>query len=274
MKLTHFALTGLFLLLAAGMYLTMKTDMDGRMEEMKADADRKYELLQKAIKEGQQQPALADAKEKVTSGLNEVKEKANAVAADLTAQAGEAANAVKDTVKGDPSVAEALNQVKDSVKGQADKVGAAVADAGKAVADAPPQLADSDAAKLLQQEQDLIANAGVAADRIADDTAAIAGAEPDAVRMTKLQTLVLNQPAIARIKENKEAAGFVVLDRGAAAGFRKGDNFAVRRGTAIIGRVTLTDTILDTEAVADVDPGKLVTGMVLQRGDELIKFNN
>jgi outer membrane lipopolysaccharide assembly protein LptE/RlpB len=74
MKLTHFALTGLFLLLAAGMYLTMKTDMDGRMEEMKADADRKYELLQKAIKEGQQQPAaLADAKEKVTTGLNEVK---------------------------------------------------------------------------------------------------------------------------------------------------------------------------------------------------------
>ena len=48
---------------------------------------------------------------------------------------------------------------------------------------------------------------------------------------------------------------------------------AVRRGTALIGRVTIGDTIEETRSVAEVIPRHLVKGMVLQKGDEIIKFD-
>ena len=76
--------------------------------------------------------------------------------------------------------------------------------------------------------------------------------------------------------ENANAAaneGFVILDRGLNANLAKGDAFAVRRGTALIGRVTIGETIEETRCVAEVIPRHLVKGMVLAKGDEIIKFD-
>jgi len=275
MKLTHFALTGLFLLIGAGIYLTMKTDMDGRMEEMRADNDRKFELLQKAIKEGQQ--AAQKPAAMVAEVTDSVQGKLEAAAGNAAAQVENAAArvskdvdaAVKDVLgKADPKATEALNNVKEAVGTGAGKAADAVANAAEkvvgTVAEAPADLASPDAA-MLEKEQDVLKETG------APNVEALPE-EPQGQKLTKLQSTVLNLPAIARIKKTEEAAGFVVLDRGQAANLAKGDSFAVRRGTAVIGRVTLTDTILENESVADVDSSKLVTGIVLQPGDELIDF--
>jgi hypothetical protein len=122
-----------------------------------------------------------------------------------------------------------------------------------------------------ERERDILNNSTPEAERTALETAGVPEAAPSGRRLTKTQQLVLAQPAIARISENKEDTGFVIIDRGTRAKLVKGDAFAVRRGTAIIGRVAIGDTIEDDMAVADIK--SVVTGMQLEIGDEIIKFD-
>ena len=93
--------------------------------------------------------------------------------------------------------------------------------------------------------------------------------------MTKEQELIMAQPSIAKVKDANPAAneGFVILDHGSNANLAPGDSFAVRRGTAIIGRVIIGQTVEVTQCVGEVLPQKLVAGMVVQKGDELIKYD-
>jgi hypothetical protein len=123
-----------------------------------------------------------------------------------------------------------------------------------------------------ERERDILNTSLPETDRAALETAAV----PDAgfaagKRLTKTQQIVLAQPAIARISQNKEDSGFVVIDRGKRANLVKGDAFAVRRGTAIIGRVIIGGTVEDEMAVADIT--SVVTGMTFEVGDEIIKFD-
>ena len=122
-----------------------------------------------------------------------------------------------------------------------------------------------------ERERDILNNSTPEAERTALETAGTPEAAPSGRRLTKTQQLVLAQPAVARISENKEDTGFVIIDRGTRAKLVKGDAFAVRRGTAIIGRVVIGDTIEDDMAVADIK--SVVTGMQLEVGDEIIKFD-
>ncbi len=272
MKITHFAVAGLFLLLAAGIYLTVQSDMDGRMaeqkaeyERMRAESDKKYEQLEKAIREQKAPAAAADA----STDIKEIARKKS-----------EAATAAAK--KGLANVKTALNQTDAGIE-PADTVDAndltgVPKSAVNDVTGEIPGPDETDEQRLLDKEQREVLNtSGVASERIALDNARVAGELPEisGTRMTTLQSQILAQPAIARVENANAAAneGFVILDRGLNANLEKGDAFAVRRGTALIGRVTIGETIEETRCVAEVIPRHLVKGMVLAEGDEIIKFD-
>jgi|GEM_PF-5328602 len=271
MKLTHFAVTGLVLLLVAAVYLMMQTDMDGRMAEMKADYDRKLELMEKARKESAPTPpALASAADAAAAKINEG-------AAAVKTAASKVAGKVNKQLPDDPAVGEALENVKATLKSRANELatngeetpGAVPAEPGDS-GDLPPEL-------LAKEQREILTNTGVDVERIGLEDAVIAGAAPAGKKLTNVQSLVLNQPSIARVKPNPnskiEQVDFVVLDKGSDVGLKTGDSLAVRRGTAIIGRVVIGDTVERDQCIANIVPEKLVTGMVLEAGDEIIKFD-
>lgn len=270
MKMTHFALAGLFLLLAAGIYLTVQSDMDGRMaqqqadfDRMRAESDKKLEQLEKAIREQKAPASVADASQAVDAGMPKAKKG--------TAKS----KTVTDPEYPDAAVGTALANVANSLQdGAGNLTGATRTETTIEVS----ETVDSDTERILAKEQrEVLNNSGVGTERIALDTAEVTGALPEdaTVRLTNLQSLIMAQPAIARVENANAAAneGFVILDRGLNANLAKGDAFAVRRGTALIGRVTVGDTIEETRCVAEVVAKKLVQGMVLQKGDEIIKFD-
>jgi hypothetical protein len=265
MKLTHFAVTGLVLLLAAGAYLVMQTDMDGRMKEMQADYDRKLELIEKAHK--QAPTAIANTAEAARAKVNEAEAAAKAAVAS-------GANKVNKTLPDDPAVSEALNNVKATLKNKATELAAKTEGTeGAAPGDStdPTEIP----ADLLEKERDILNSSGVGTERIGEESGVLAGDAPPGKTLSNLQSLVVAQPRIARVKVTSKAeqADFVVLDQGSDVGLVKGDSFAVRRGTAVIGRVVIGDTIEKDQCIANIIPEKLVTGMVLEVGDEIIKFD-
>lgn len=270
MKMTHFALAGLFLLLAAGIYLTVQSDMDGRMaqqqadfDRMRAESDKKLEQLEKAIREQKTPAPIADAAQAVDAAMAKAKK---GIAKTKT---------IADPEHPDAAVGHALTNVKNGLQsGASDLTGATRTETTIEIS----ETVDATAQQILDKEQrEVLNNSGVGTERIALDTAEVTGAIPEdaAVRLTNLQSLIMAQPAIARVENANAAAneGFVILDRGLNANLAKGDAFAVRRGTALIGRVTVGDTIEETRCVAEVVAKKLVQGMVLQKGDEIIKFD-
>ncbi len=270
MKITHFALAGLFLLLAAGIYLTVQSDMDGRMAEqkaeydrMRAESDKKYAELEKAIREQKAPASTADAAQDHVD------------AAMAKAKKGLAkAKTALDPEHPDASVGDALTNVKNGLQNGATET----ASAGTNTIIEVSENGDVATQRILDKEQrEVLNNSGIGTARVARDTAEVTGAIPEdaAVRLTNLQSLIVAQPAIARVENANAAAneGFVILDRGLNANLAKGDAFAVRRGTALIGRVTVGDTIEETRCVAEVVAKQLVRGMVLQKGDEIIKFD-
>jgi hypothetical protein len=264
MKLTHFAMGALFLLLTAAIYLTMQSDMDGRIEEMKADYERRLDAIENARKTQPAPPvAVPGVADAVKAPPGKATEASKVGASNVAVAANETAV--------DPAVREALKNVRSKVAASPDEPPANdIADAGN-----PGATAADLPAKLLEKEHNILDSTGIGVERIAEDTAAVIGAAPAGEKLTTVQSLVAAQPRIARIKNADEAnkSGFVVLDRGLDANLAKGDSFAIRRGTAIIGRVVIGDTIHETECVADVVIDKLVTGMSLKTGDEVIKFD-
>ena len=253
MKLQHIALACLCTLLAAGVYLTIKSDMDAQLEEQKAYNKQLIEKMSSIEKRIEEQPA------------------ATPPAAPAATPAIAAVPAVVPTVTDVPEAsippAAPRNEINpDSPPGATVRSGTAINSADPGAA--PPELSS---AEMEERERDILNNSTPEAERTALETAGVPDAAPSGRRLTKTQQLVLAQPAIARISENKEDTGFVIIDRGTRAKLVKGDAFAVRRGTAIIGRVAIGDTIEPDMAVADIK--SVVTGMQLEVGDEIIKFD-
>lgn len=88
--------------------------------------------------------------------------------------------------------------------------------------------------------------------------------------LTSLQKQVIASPAVARVKTVVKDQGFVVLDAGAKLSLAKGQKYEIRRGNAILAKITLTDAIEESEAVADLDFASIPTGVEIEPGDEII----
>ena len=271
MKLTHFAVTALVLLLAAAVYLMMQTDMDGRMAEMKADYDRKLELMEKARKESAATPPA------LSSAANAAAAKINEGAAAVNGVASKVADKVNKQMPDDAAVGEALENVKATLKSRAQELTANGEENPGPVPSEPGDSGDLPPELLAKEQRDILTNTGADVERIGLEDAVIAGAASAGKKLTNVQSLVAAQPSIARVKPNPNSkidhADFVVLDKGSDVGLKTGDSFAVRRGTAIIGRVVIGDTVEKDQCIANIVPEKLVTGMVLEAGDEVIKFD-
>ncbi len=89
--------------------------------------------------------------------------------------------------------------------------------------------------------------------------------------LSALQQKVLAMPAIAKVKEFHKNEGFAIIDAGAAKQITAGMKFDLRRQHFLVGRITVSDSIEDAEAVADVDPQSIPEGLVPQPGDEVIQ---
>jgi hypothetical protein len=253
MKLQHIALACLCTLLAAGVYLTIKSDMDAQLEEQKAYNKQLIEKMSSIEKRIEDQPAAAAP--------------AAPAAAPAVATVPSVVPTVTDVPEAPAPPAAPRKEINpDSPPGATVRSGTAINSADPGAA--PPELTTGE---MEERERDILNNSTPEAERTALETAGVPEAAPSGRRLTKTQQLVLAQPAIARISENKEDTGFVIIDRGTRAKLVKGDAFAVRRGTAIIGRVAIGDTIEDDMAVADIK--SVVTGMQLEIGDEIIKFD-
>jgi hypothetical protein len=267
----------------------LQSDMDGRMnkqrdefERQRAEFDRYKTDTEKRIAQMQKIPAVAPAA--AAAELESAADDITGVATAAGTKVRKSAASVKDAAnpavaaagkkpaapKTDPSVREGLANVRASLDPDGDAVADAAPDAGAAVADAN----DANDAKLLRDEQDLLNSSGVGTERVALENGQVTGAFEDETRLSKEQALILAQPAIARVKvaDPQGTDGFVVLDRGRLANLEPGDSFAVRRGSAIIGRVTIGQTIEANECIAEVDLRGRVAGIVIQKGDHIIKY--
>lgn len=238
MKLTHFALGCLFLLLSTGIYLTLKSDMDARQESQNAFNKQLVDQM---------------AETRKTAALLGPSDVANVAAQGAT-------------------VAPSLPQARPTaVTNPPQATLITPPPALQAIApEAPAVQADHDDRLIREREQALLNDGPEASERIAkmaDEKEADTGR-----RLNKEQQIVAAQPIAARIKDSRDGTDFVVIDKGSADfGMRPGDSFAVRRGTAVIGRVIIGDTVEKNESIANVK--SLVTGMTIQNGDELIQFD-
>jgi hypothetical protein len=238
MKLTQFALAAILVLLTVAGYLTIKSDLDSRME-------KQNEVNEKLV---EKQNHL---NESLVARMEDLSKK---VAAPVPAPvAAQPAPAVSDPAPAAPPANP--------------KTAAALAAATAVPSDAP--LAPENDPRMLEDERKVL-NLG-AADRVADDSlnlpSALAG-QP----LTKVQQRIVALPAIAKIKEYAVKEGMIVLDRGTNANLKAGDQFALRRKTSVIGKVRISETINETECVADVLPGSMPPGMLPAVDDDVIQF--
>lgn len=88
--------------------------------------------------------------------------------------------------------------------------------------------------------------------------------------LTPLQKQVLGSLPVAKVKTVVKEQGFVVLDAGSKAGLKKGQKFDIRRAGAVLAKVTVTESIEESEAVADLDLASIPTGVSIEPGDEII----
>ena len=95
-------------------------------------------------------------------------------------------------------------------------------------------------------------------------------AAPDApLPLTPLQRRVKDSPSLGKVKEVVADQGFVTLDAGTKQGVQKGLKFDLRRDSAVVGRISISD-VEETEAVADLDPKSVPAGVTVKAGDEVI----
>lgn len=92
--------------------------------------------------------------------------------------------------------------------------------------------------------------------------------------LTPLQKQIMAMPTIAKVKQFEKDAGFVIISAGKSQRIATGSMFDLRRENAVVGRITVGDTIEDEEAVADLDPKSVPAGVVVQAGDEVIQVVN
>ncbi len=251
MKLQHFAMSCLFLLIAAGLYLTLKSDMEATHEEQRA-------VNQAIIKGQQDQQAVNQALlKKITDNAAPGEAAGNPAVVSTPA----VAVAAVPSATGAPVKPTGIAKTPSSTS--PDKPAAAVPGTIAAADPAEPPALD---AALTRDAQELLASAQ---DQV---TTADPPAGSEERPLTRLQESISRQGAIAKIEDARTGGtDFVVINAGTNANITAGSTFAVRRGTAIVGRVVINDNIQKDQAVADVK--KLVPGMVLQEGDELIIFD-
>jgi hypothetical protein len=89
--------------------------------------------------------------------------------------------------------------------------------------------------------------------------------------LTAQQRLIMTLPAIATVKQAFTSDGFVLIDAGKNKGLEKGMTFDVRRGNSRVGRIVLTDSIEEDEAIADIQPRFMIAGLEVRSGDELVQ---
>lgn len=89
--------------------------------------------------------------------------------------------------------------------------------------------------------------------------------------LTPAQKLVMAAPAVARVKTIVKDQGFVILDAGSKKGISKGQQLEVRRENGILGKLRVSDTIEENEAVADLDISSVPPGVSIEPGDDVIQ---
>ena len=100
----------------------------------------------------------------------------------------------------------------------------------------------------------------------------VTSADPAApAPLTVQQRRLITLPAIARVKESHLNNGFVLIDAGTNKQLSAGMQFDLRRGSAVVGRVTVTSSLEAEEAVADIQPGSIPVGIEPRAGDELVQ---
>ena len=92
--------------------------------------------------------------------------------------------------------------------------------------------------------------------------------------LTALQKQIIAMPTIAKVKQFEKDAGFVIIGAGKNQRVSTGTMFDLRRENAVVGRITIGDTIEDEESVGDLDPKSVPAGVVVQVGDEVIQVVN
>ena len=97
--------------------------------------------------------------------------------------------------------------------------------------------------------------------------------EPAPPPLTPLQRQVIAMPAIARVESYVKEHGFVALDAGTNQQIAAGMKFNIRRGNAVIGRITVSG-VEQSEAIADLDPRSVPAGVTIEAGDEVIQLVN
>lgn len=97
----------------------------------------------------------------------------------------------------------------------------------------------------------------------------VVGDEPPP--LTPQQRVLMGLPVIARITKVVDDQGFVVINAGTAKGLSTGMRFDVRRDASLVGRLVVSDTVEEEEAIADVVQSSVPIGILLKEGDELVQ---
>lgn len=88
--------------------------------------------------------------------------------------------------------------------------------------------------------------------------------------LTPVQKQVLAAKPVAKVKTVVKDQGFIVIDSGSKQDIKKGMKLDIRRGGAVLGRALVTDSVEESESVADLDIASIPTGVTIEPGDELI----
>ncbi|GEP41290.1 hypothetical protein [Brevifollis gellanilyticus] len=89
--------------------------------------------------------------------------------------------------------------------------------------------------------------------------------------LTPAQKQVREAKPIGKVKTIVKDQGFIVLDVGSKQGLAKGQQLEVRRDNSVLGRLRVSDTIEENEAVADLDLSSVPAGVSIEPGDEVIQ---
>ncbi|RBP45273.1 hypothetical protein DES53_103271 [Roseimicrobium gellanilyticum] len=87
---------------------------------------------------------------------------------------------------------------------------------------------------------------------------------------TPRQRMIASAPVLAKVTEYQKEFGFVVINAGAKRKLEKDMTFAIRRGSAIIGRIKVTE-VSEEGSVADLPVDTVPSGVTIEVGDEVIQ---
>ncbi len=88
--------------------------------------------------------------------------------------------------------------------------------------------------------------------------------------MSPRQRMISAAPVLAKVTEYQKEFGFVVINAGTKRKLEKDMTFAIRRGSAIIGRIKVTE-VSDEGSVADLPVSSVPPGVSIEVGDEVIQ---